>query len=61
VKQRHPPPAAGSEFAILPPQSASGNWMKVLQRKNTARRHDRHLGAMLWDLFGRGGAKAAER
>jgi membrane fusion protein (multidrug efflux system) len=25
-------PAAGSEFAILPPQNASGNWVKVVQR-----------------------------
>jgi membrane fusion protein, multidrug efflux system len=25
-------PAAGSEFAILPPRNASGNWVKVVQR-----------------------------
>jgi membrane fusion protein (multidrug efflux system) len=25
-------PAAGSEFALLPPQNASGNWVKVVQR-----------------------------
>jgi len=25
-------PAAGSEFAILPPQNSSGNWVKVVQR-----------------------------
>ena len=25
-------PAACSEFAILPPQNASGNWVKVVQR-----------------------------
>ena len=25
-------PATGSEFAILPPQNASGNWVKVVQR-----------------------------
>lgn len=25
-------PAAGAEFAILPPQNASGNWVKVVQR-----------------------------
>ena len=25
-------PATGAEFAILPPQNASGNWIKVVQR-----------------------------
>jgi membrane fusion protein (multidrug efflux system) len=25
-------PASGSEFSILPPQNASGNWVKVVQR-----------------------------
>lgn len=25
-------PASGSEFALLPPQNASGNWVKVVQR-----------------------------
>jgi membrane fusion protein (multidrug efflux system) len=25
-------PATGSEFAILPPQNATGNWVKVVQR-----------------------------
>jgi len=25
-------PATGSEFAVLPPQNASGNWVKVVQR-----------------------------
>src|SRR5690606_20185956 len=25
-------PAAGSEFALIPPQNASGNWIKVVQR-----------------------------
>jgi membrane fusion protein (multidrug efflux system) len=25
-------PSAGSEFSILPPQNASGNWVKVVQR-----------------------------
>lgn len=25
-------PATGAEFAILPPQNASGNWVKVVQR-----------------------------
>jgi membrane fusion protein, multidrug efflux system len=25
-------PASGSEFAVLPPQNASGNWVKVVQR-----------------------------
>lgn len=36
-------PAAGSEFAILPPQNASGNWVKVVQRlpvKITLKPHD---------------------
>lgn len=78
-------PAAGSEFAILPPQNASGNWVKVVQRLPVKLRllphvgehplragmtatvdidtkRERHLGAMLSGLFGRGGsAKAAER
>ena len=47
-------PATGAEFAILPPQNASGNWVKVVQRlpvrvrlsaapgrATAARRHDR--------------------
>jgi membrane fusion protein (multidrug efflux system) len=25
-------PASGAEFAVLPPQNASGNWVKVVQR-----------------------------
>jgi membrane fusion protein (multidrug efflux system) len=25
-------PATGAEFSILPPQNASGNWVKVIQR-----------------------------
>jgi membrane fusion protein, multidrug efflux system len=25
-------PATGSEFALLPPQNATGNWVKVVQR-----------------------------
>ena len=25
-------PASGAEFAMLPPQNASGNWVKVVQR-----------------------------
>jgi membrane fusion protein (multidrug efflux system) len=25
-------PATGSEFSLLPPQNASGNWVKVVQR-----------------------------
>jgi membrane fusion protein (multidrug efflux system) len=28
-------PATGAEFAILPPQNASGNWVKVVQRVPT--------------------------
>ena len=47
-------PATGAEFAVLPPQNASGNWVKVVQRlpvklrlvaagrrAAAARRHDR--------------------
>lgn len=26
------PPATGSEYAIIPPQNASGNWVKIAQR-----------------------------
>jgi membrane fusion protein (multidrug efflux system) len=25
-------PASGAEFAILPPQNATGNWVKIVQR-----------------------------
>ncbi|MDG1887512.1 MAG: hypothetical protein P8J85_09915, partial [Alphaproteobacteria bacterium] len=25
-------PATGAEFSVLPPQNASGNWVKVVQR-----------------------------
>ena len=25
-------PATGAEYALLPPQNASGNWVKVVQR-----------------------------
>jgi len=25
-------PTTGSEFAVIPPQNASGNWVKVVQR-----------------------------
>jgi len=25
-------PASGAEFSVLPPQNASGNWVKVVQR-----------------------------
>jgi membrane fusion protein, multidrug efflux system len=25
-------PATGAEFALIPPQNASGNWVKVVQR-----------------------------
>ena len=25
-------PATGAEFALLPPQNATGNWIKVVQR-----------------------------
>jgi membrane fusion protein (multidrug efflux system) len=29
-------PGAGAQFAILPPQNASGNWAKVVQRVRCA-------------------------
>ncbi len=32
AKVRSISPATGAEFAILPPQNASGNWVKVVQR-----------------------------
>lgn len=25
-------PASGAEFAVLPPQNATGNWVKIVQR-----------------------------
>jgi membrane fusion protein (multidrug efflux system) len=25
-------PATGAEFAVLPPQNATGNWVKIVQR-----------------------------
>ena len=37
-------PAAGSEFAILPPQNASGNWVKVVQRLPVKLRLEPHDG-----------------
>ncbi|HLN10039.1 MAG TPA: HlyD family secretion protein [Xanthobacteraceae bacterium] len=37
-------PAAGSEFSILPPQNASGNWVKVVQRIPVRIRVDRRPG-----------------
>lgn len=35
--------ATGAEFSLLPPQNASGNWVKVVQRV-PVRVHIRHLG-----------------
>ena len=48
-------PGTGAQFAILPPQNASGNWVKVVQRvplrvrldkdpmlEQAPRRHERH-------------------
>jgi membrane fusion protein (multidrug efflux system) len=35
-------PATGAEFAILPPQNASGNWVKVVQRLPIKIRLNRH-------------------
>ena len=37
-------PATGAEFAILPPQNASGNWVKVVQRLPVRIRLQRHPG-----------------
>ena len=37
-------PATGAEFAILPPQNASGNWVKVVQRLPGAAAPDRAPG-----------------
>jgi membrane fusion protein (multidrug efflux system) len=37
-------PATGAEFAILPPQNASGNWVKVVQRLPVRVRHLPHQG-----------------
>jgi len=39
-------PASGSEFSILPPQNASGNWVKVVQRIPLRIRIDRKSGQM---------------
>jgi len=37
-------PATGAEFAVLPPQNASGNWVKVVQRLPVKLRLLPHLG-----------------
>jgi membrane fusion protein (multidrug efflux system) len=37
-------PATGAEFAILPPQNASGNWVKVVQRLPVRIRLQPHAG-----------------
>jgi membrane fusion protein (multidrug efflux system) len=37
-------PATGAEFAILPPQNASGNWVKVVQRLPVKLRLLHHAG-----------------
>jgi len=38
-------PATGAEFAILPPQNATGNWVKVVQRVPVRLRLEPHDGA----------------
>lgn len=38
-------PATGAEFAILPPQNATGNWVKVVQRLSVRLRLEPQLGA----------------
>ncbi|MBM3645221.1 MAG: HlyD family secretion protein [Alphaproteobacteria bacterium] len=37
-------PATGAEFALLPPQNASGNWVKVVQRLPVKLRLSPHVG-----------------
>ena len=37
-------PGHGGEFAILPPQNASGNWVKVVQRLPVRIRLEPHAG-----------------
>jgi membrane fusion protein (multidrug efflux system) len=37
-------PATGAEFALLPPQNASGNWVKVVQRLPVRLRLQPHAG-----------------
>lgn len=37
-------PATGAEFAVLPPQNASGNWVKVVQRLPVKLRMLPHVG-----------------
>ena len=37
-------PATGAEFAVLPPQNASGNWVKVVQRLPVKLRLLSHVG-----------------
>jgi membrane fusion protein, multidrug efflux system len=39
-------PATGAEFAILPPQNASGNWVKVVQRLPVRIRLAPHAGEL---------------
>lgn len=38
-------PATGAEFALLPPQNATGNWVKVVQRVPVQLRIERPAGA----------------
>jgi len=38
-------PATGAEFAVLPPQNATGNWVKVVQRLPVRLRLEEHPGA----------------
>lgn len=40
-------PATGAEFAVLPPQNATGNWVKVVQRLPVRLRLDPQAGAAL--------------
>ncbi len=39
-------PATGAEFAILPPQNASGNWVKVVQRLPVRLQLERRAGTL---------------
>jgi membrane fusion protein (multidrug efflux system) len=40
-------PATGAEFAVLPPQNASGNWVKVVQRVPVRIRVERDTASLL--------------
>ena len=39
-------PASGAEFAVLPPQNATGNWVKIVQRVPVRIRLSHHDGEL---------------